>query len=220
MLKNRINDAKIWLQQHKGKTNESARLKINKRNQRRLKNHNFSLISSNCNGAFILHDLGVRFNSPFVNLWMKPKDFLKMLSDLMGYMSEELTFVQEDGIDYPIGLLRDVRVYFTHYASEENAKIKWDERKSRINYVNLFVIFSDRDGCTIDDLEQFDKLSYNKVVFTNKPYANLKSSFYLKGFENQESVGLCYEYQPNHLGRKYYDQFDYVTWFNKNKHDF
>ena len=93
---------------------------------------------------------------------------------------------------------------------------KWISRKSRMNYDNLFVLFTDRDGCTYEDLIAFDNLPIkNKIVFTNKEYPDIKSSFYIKGFENQSEVGQCFEYMPHKLGYKYYDQFDYVGWFNQ-----
>ena len=197
--------------------NWRLRKRINKKNRSKLSNTSFSLISSNCNGGFILHDLGLRFNSPFVNLWIKPKDFLKILSDLRTYMDAPLTFIKEEGIDYPVALVRDARIYFMHYDTEAEAEAKWNERKKRINYENLFVLFNDRDDCTYDDLVAFDKLPFkNKVVFTNRPYPEIKSAVYIRGFENQDSVGNCFEFVPNGLGKKYYDQFDYVSWFNNN----
>ena len=189
---------------------------LNKRLRKKMKNTSFSLISSNCNGAFILHDLGLRFNSPFVNLWIKPKDFLKMLHNLKYYMSLDPVEVFEEGINYPIGRLDDIKVYFMHYDSFGDALNKWNERKTRIDYDNLFILFIDKDGCTYDDLLEFDKLPYDKkVVFTNKPYPEIKSAFYIKGFENKNSVGDCYNFIPFGFGKKYYDQFDYVGWFNK-----
>lgn len=195
--------------------NEKTRRIINYRNRKRLNNKDLSLISSNCNGAFILHDLGIRFNSPFVNLYMLPKDFLKMLHNLKRYMSLELVEVVEDGISFPIGELEDIRIYFMHYSSFDEAKSKWEQRKDRINYDNLFVLFNDRDNCTYDDLRDFDVLPYkNKVAFTHKPYPELKSAVYIHGFENEDMVGDCFEFVPNRIGRKYYDDFDYVGWFN------
>lgn len=68
---------------------------VNRLNRLRLKNKEFSLISSNCNGGMILHDLGLRFNSPFVNLWISPSDFIKMLGRLNYYMSCELVLKKE-----------------------------------------------------------------------------------------------------------------------------
>ena len=200
----------------RNKLNDIVRPWINGRNRKKLKNHDFSLIASNCNGGFILHDLGMRFNSPFVNLWMKPNEYIKMLTDLKGYMAEDLSFVKEDGVDYPVGLLKDVHIYFQHYDSEEEAKQKWDTRKDRINYDNLFVLFTDQEECTKADLEQFDRLPLDKkVVFTNKPYSVFNSVYYIKGFEHLESVGNCFDFEENYIGKKYYDQFDYVSWFNK-----
>ena len=60
------------------KINKIRRKIYNIFQRKRLINRDFSLISSNCNGAVILHDLGLSFKSPFVNLWIKPNDFIKM----------------------------------------------------------------------------------------------------------------------------------------------
>ena len=62
---------------------------------------------------------------------------------------------------------------------------------------NLFVLFTDRDGRTYQDLLSFDKLPYeNKVVFTNK------TSVYIPGFEKEKSVGNCFEYISLFSGKK------------------
>lgn len=189
----------------------------NKGKQKRLKNKDFSLIASTCNGGVILHDLNQEFRSPFVDLWIRPKDFIKLLSDFDHYLESELTFTKEAGINYPVGLLKDVKIYFQHYGSEEEAREKWEKRKKRINKNNLYVLFTDRDECTYQDLELFDQLPYeNKVVFTKQKYPEIKSSFYVKGFENESSVGICSSYKSWHSLDRYLDDFDYVTWFNGN----
>lgn len=179
----------------------------------RLKNKTPSVISSNCNGTFIQHDLGLQFRTPFVNLWIKPKDYLKILNNLRYYLSCNLTFTKENGINYPVGVLDDVKLYFQHYSSEKEAEEKWKRRITRIDYNNIFILFTDRDGCTKNDLEEFDKLHYkNKIVFTHIPYPDIKSAFYIKGFEEKESVGILSNYR-NCL-KRYYDDFDYVNFFN------
>lgn len=69
------------------------------------------------------------------------------------------------------------------------------------------------------DLLSFDKLPYeNKVVFTKKKYPEIKSSVYIPGFEKEKSVGNCFEYISLFSGKKRYDIFDYVTWFNRGKY--
>jgi uncharacterized protein (DUF1919 family) len=186
-----------------------------KKKKSELTNKNISLISSNCNGACILHDLGERFNTPFVNLWIKPHDFLKMLIKLEYYMSCELVITTENGINYPIGMLDDIKIYFLHYNNFQEAKEKWELRKQRIDYEHLFILFTDRDGCTEKDLMDFDNLPYkNKVVFCNKPHPNIKSAVYIHGFEREKCVGQCMNYRSRLSYKKYYDDFDYVKWFN------
>ena len=55
------------------------REKYKKRHRARLHNKDFSLIASNCSGMFMLKDLNLPYKSPFVNLWLYPKDFIKFL---------------------------------------------------------------------------------------------------------------------------------------------
>lgn len=199
------------------KLNAFFRKIINKRNIKKLKNTDFSLIASNCNGGFICHDLNLQFRSPFINLWLKPNDFIKYLQNIEHYMKQELNFIKEDGINYPIGMLGDIKIYFQHYKTEENAKEKWEERTKRINLNNLFILFNNRDGCTYQNLLDFDKLPFkNKIVFVHKPYPEINSAFYIKGFEKENSVGACYKFKNNLSGKKIYDQFDYINWFNQN----
>lgn len=191
--------------------------------RKKLKNTDISIIASNCNGGVVSSDLGLRFNSPFVNLFLKADDFVKMLDDLKGYMEEDLCFIQEvDSIygqtSYPTAYLKDVKIYFMHYKSSEEALEAWNRRKMRINWDNLYVVFTDRSGCTQEILEMFDKLPYkNKVVFTHVPHPEIRSSFYVKGYEKEEKVGILSEYQNGKYSyRRQLDQFDFVNWFNGN----
>ena len=122
------------------------------------KNKDFTIFSSNCIGGVISSELGVRFNSPFVNLWLNAKDYIKFLKNPQKYLNYELTFCDEEGIKYPIGLLGDIKIYFYHYSTKKEAKKKWIVRTKRINFNNLYIIFTDRDSCNYNDLLEFDKL--------------------------------------------------------------
>lgn len=77
---------------------------------------------------------GYNLKSPFVNLWLRPKDFIKLLSSLREYMGYDLKFTTEEGIEYPVGLLKDIKIYFQHYKTEEEAKAKWNERAKRMDH--------------------------------------------------------------------------------------
>jgi uncharacterized protein (DUF1919 family) len=198
-----------------GKIISILRKKINMKNSKRLKNKDFSLLASNCNGAFILHDLNLKFNSPTVNLFMYPSDFVKYIKNLEYYSKCDLKFIKKDDTAYPVGKLDDIEIHFMHYKDENEAERKWRERTDRIDFDNMFIMMTDRDGCSLEDLKEFDKLPYkNKVVFTHKEYPEIKSSVYIKGFENEKNVGNLYSYKNRFTGYKYYDDFDYVEWFN------
>lgn len=180
-----------------------------------LKNHDFSLIASNCNGGSILHDLGMPFNSPFVNLWLKPRDFIRFCNNLEDFLGMRLSFVHEEGIDYPVGQLGDIRIYFQHYKTAEEAEESWYRRAKRINRKNLFLLATDRDGWTDKDFLAFEALPFrNKVVFTHIKHPEYQSAFYIPGFEDKNEVGMCMHYVSSKSYKKYYDAFDYVAWFN------
>ena len=92
---------------------------------------------------------------------------------------------------------------------------KWKERLSRLNKDNLFIILTERDGCTYENLCEFDNLPYkNKIVFTHRPYDNIKSAVYVRGFESQGECGILSGFRGKYFGKRYYDDFDYVKWFN------
>ena len=173
-----------------------------------------TVISANCVGAFILHDLHQPFNSPFVNLYLSPQDFLRYLQNMDFYLTQPLTFVKTEK-SYPVGKLADLEIHFMHYNSEQEANEKWQLRTSRMNLDNLFIMMTDRDGVTEKDIQLFDQLPFkNKVIFTHTPYPAFKSAYYIKGFEKQNQVGDLFEFSGWN-GKKYYDQFDYVKWFNQ-----
>jgi uncharacterized protein (DUF1919 family) len=187
---------------------------INSKNRKLLKNNELTLISSNCTGAFIQNDLNLKFLTPTINLFFFANDFVKFAENLNFYLNENLEVVSTDKYKYPVGRIKDIDIHFMHYKSFEEAKEQWENRTKRINFDNIFIMMTYRDGCNEETIKRFEKLPYkNKVLFTNREFKQYPSTFYIKGFENQECVGHIYKY-VNILGKKYYDNFNYVKWFN------
>lgn len=127
-----------------------------------------SIISRHCWGGLLYHRLGLQFKSPFINLFLKDIDFNKLVKNFSHYMNQELKYI-EDGYDpilksnYPIVKLDDITIYFNHYSTFEEAKNKWEERKKRINYDNLFFETSTED---IEVALEFDSIEVeNKLCF-------------------------------------------------------
>ena len=46
-----------------------------------LTNKDFTIICNNCNGGTLTHDLGMRFNSPTVNLFFSSYDFFDFVEN-------------------------------------------------------------------------------------------------------------------------------------------
>lgn len=194
--------------------NRIFRKRINKKMQKKLVNKDFSLFCNNCTAAFLLHDLGLRFNSPCVNLFMYEPDYLKFISDLKHYQGCELKFIKTNH-NYPVAELDDITIYFMHYESEQEAENKWIQRFKRINYDNMFFILHQREKCTDEIIKQFDDLPYkNKVSFTCKPYPQYKSNFCIENNETNGYLDHLYTYKNRFTGKKHYDDFDFVEWFN------
>lgn len=185
-----------------------------KSQSRRLRNSEFSIIAPNCTGMFIYRDLWLPYLSPTINLTIEMNDFVRLVENFKWYMEKEIVELQGD-YGYPAGMLGDIRINFVHYENFEKAIRKWNERKKRIKWDNLFLIGMERQGCTYETLLRFDKLPYkNKVIFTHLEYPEIKSAYYIKGFEGELEIGNLLEFKNQFLKRRYLNDFDYVSFLN------
>lgn len=134
-----------------------------KNKKRRLKNRDFTIIANTCMGGLIYHYLDHKFLSPTINLAINDKkQYINFISNLEHYLSLDLKFIERDEKnDFPIGMLDDVVINFVHYKTEEEAESKWNERKQRINYNNIYFLLSDYEGLDKEDMEKLKGLSYN-----------------------------------------------------------
>ncbi len=181
----------------------------------RLRNKSMTIFSSNCNGAYMLHDLGCRFNTPTVNLFFLPDHYLKFVKNPSYYLSQTLVEVTNAGVPYPVGQLGDILLFFMHYASFAEAKKKWEERSKRVDLDNVILVMTDKDGCEYRHIQEFDALPYkDKVIFTHKEYPEFSSAFYIPGFEEKGEVGILSDWKPQFWRRRWLDDFDYVSLLN------
>lgn len=189
-------------------------------NRLRLTNKDFSLITNNCIGGVMCHDLKQRFNSPIVNLDFEDDEFIVFCQHLEYYLSLPIEPLPSDE-SFPVGIIHgdygDVRIYFRHYKSFEEAITKWKERVERIRWSNLYVIM---EGGFVNDavLKDFATLPYkNKVVITAEPKnivcsISMPKGFYTDGF----FCGRILQYAGHSL-RRNFEVLDYVTFINSGK---
>ena len=180
--------------------------------RKKLKNKNVTIITSDCLGGIIYHDLKLKFNSPTINLYIEPKYFVKFCRNLEHYLS--LEFTENTSYSHVAGNLGDVIVHFLHYKTFDEAIETWNKRKKRIDMKNICFIMTCKDGCTEKDVIEFDRLPYkSKVCFTTKKMNKYSSTYYISGSENGNEIKFLGE-KTNHFGSKYIDKFDIVSFIN------
>ena len=89
-----------------------------------------------------------------------------------------------------------------HYKTFEEAAKHWQKRIKRVDFANLFFIMTDRDGCTYEQIKTFDP--------------EFNSAFYIKGFENEEEVGILSNFRK-YSWKRYLDDFNYVDFLNNSR---
>lgn len=183
---------------------------INNMMKRKLYNKNATIISSNCNGSFIMHDLHMRFNTPTINLYFEADDFIKFVNNLEHYLSKEV--FQVENSEYPVGIIDDIKIHFLHYNSFENAKNKWNERKKRVDLNNTYIIMTDRDGFDERTLQGFLSIKYPKVLFSHKDI-NEKDIVFFSKYVSEDCVGILSDFS-GWSGKREYDIFDYISFLN------
>lgn len=170
-----------------------------------------SVICNNCVGAMVLHDYGLKFNSPFVNLYVTAPDYIKLVSDLKYYTANNAVLIDITGSSkYPKGLLQnEVTLHFLHYNSFEEAELKWRQRCKRIDYDNLYFIFVQQSSCTNTLLKMFDNMNFeHQISLVNKPIEGIKKQFVIPGYSSVRTLGHITDY-CDIIGNRYYDNFDW-----------
>lgn len=188
--------------------------------RKKLLNPNFTIISNNCWAGHVYRYLGIPYSSPTIGLYFYAEDYVKLCGNLQYYMNQELKFISVKESRYredierfqhhcPVGNLDDIEAVSLHYKDEDEAYEKWNRRKERIVWDNIFYKMSEQNLCREIDLKRFDKLATDKkFVFVSKDY----------GLSSQILWGGECEYGniPNDtiLFRKFMDP---IKWLNGDK---
>lgn len=202
----------------KKKHREILRSGINRRNRGTLRNTAPTIITNNCNGGVIMHDLGLRFCTPTVNLCIPFLDYVRFCERPPHYLAlsqSELRRGETSSEGCPTGVLEDVRLVFVHYPTFEMARDKWFERVKRVDTGNLFLMLVQRDGCTAEDVRRFGALPYeHKVAFVAKPMPDVSCAVCFPEFSEGSQVRALSDYVSRTSGRRITDSFDYVRFLN------
>lgn len=156
-----------------------------------LKNRKFTIISNNCWAGRTYQYLDMPYLSPTVGLYFFAPDYIKFVSDLRRYLEMPLKFIEASDSKYyeelkkrnhtnkPIGLLDDVEIVFLHYKSEAEALEKWNRRKERVNFDDIFIKMSRMNLCTEEHIQVFDSFPFcNKFMINNRNPIKYQSEVY------------------------------------------
>lgn len=188
-----------------------------KRSIRRLRSQPFCLISNNCLGRRLYQVLGRDYNTPFVGLFLMPACFTELVENFEDYMSRDLRFIdtskyeslnasRENRNCYPIGVLGGAEIHFLHYESEEEALEKWNRRKARIDYQNLYFVMVANGPYDEALLERYaGEGCSRKVCFHREREKQLPTGVYIPSKES--NMGNLYSQYQRFVG-----YFDFADW--------
>lgn len=198
---------------------EAIRLKLRKlyikntykMRKKKIKNREFTIISNNCWGGFVYQSYGLEYSSPTIGLFFEASDYIKFVKNLKKYISMDLKFINPKeaklygikNINFPVGRLGDIDIYFMHYKTEKDAKEKWERRCKRINWDKILYKFSNQNLCTIENIKEFMDLNLkNKICFVNKKELAVGGTIYVRQLMKTDDILASYEpYGKN----KYFD---------------
>jgi uncharacterized protein (DUF1919 family) len=194
----------------------------------KLKNSDFTILCNNCVGGGIYHKFGLKYSTPTIGLFFFSEDYIKFLEQLPRYLKQPPTFSYSSELHptanelmtktkvYPVARIDDIEVHFLHYKTAEEALEKWTRRIQRINWDNLYVVYSDGGGAAAgadsydfkeEYFERFTRLPYkNKVFFSAKERGGC--AVFIEDFKGKQCVW------DSTISRLYEKYFDVTAWLN------
>ncbi|MCW3999404.1 MAG: DUF1919 domain-containing protein [Candidatus Bathyarchaeota archaeon] len=193
----------------------------------KLKNRNFTILCNNCVASGIYHKFGLKYTTPTIGLFFFSEDYIKFLENPRWYLNQPFKFSNSSVLHpsanelmakthvYPVATVGDIEVHFLHYTTAQEAMDKWMRRVKRINWDDLFIIYSDGAGVAAgaeydfkeEYFQRFLKLPYkNKVFFSAKPREGC--AVLVEEFKGHECVW------DSTKSRVYEKYFDVTAWLN------
>jgi uncharacterized protein (DUF1919 family) len=196
-----------------------------KRMRKRIQNHDFTILTNCCVGARIYQNLDMQYLSPTIGIAMSTSHFVKFCNNLKHYIGI-LPIEEKSPYHYPIAKIDDIEIRLVHYKTFSEFIEKWERRKTRINYDNIFVMMDDDENYTLEaylgtkrsseaTIEEFKKIPYKKICFTtNAEYKNQPCFSYLKRYRKQLTPRVLTALDGYSGKRVFEYKFDFVKWLN------
>lgn len=168
-------------------------------NQKRVNNHDFTIISNNCWGGYVYRYFGLPYQSPTIGVYFFADEYIKFIYNLRHYLQCDLKIIDAKKSRYYeklkkeplplIGKIDDVEIVFLHYDSSDEAMEKWSRRVERVNFDNIIIKFSQMNNCNRTHLQAFDELkNIKKFMFVASNDLQFDSAIYYKGYEKEQQI--------------------------------
>lgn len=192
-----------------------------RRQRERLTCRDFTLITNNCLGGILYHQLGMRFLSPTINIAIFPEDYIAFCQDLAYYVGCRLVDVSaEMERPYPVGRLiptdtehRPVTLHFIHYASFAEAAERWAARVGRINYDRLIFLYDHTQGPNEALFRAFEALPGRKLAIVQEKMAGAEHYCILPAYDAARNLSHLFD-RDGYTGRRVCNRYDFVAFFN------
>lgn len=176
----------------------------------KLKVKQFTIISSDCIGGCLYHDLGLQFTSPTINLTI-PKS-LAFFERLEYYLQAEAVPDGFSAKGVPIARIEDLQIVGVHYRDHTELIEKWNERKKRVVLDNIIIMTSSR-FISAEERAQFASLPYHKIMFTGDQPQNKFEVFMPAVANGTDLTAYC-----DVFGRRYFEKYlDCVSFLNESE---
>lgn len=125
----------------------------------------------------ILHELGLRIDTPTINTWIPDEDFLRFAENIAFYKKQQLKILP-DQKDYVLVCLRDVHVHFMHETDPEKAICDWNRRVSRLDEENIYCLFVADQNTANELFRQSHNFRCCMCVFLQRRNTHLPSKMF------------------------------------------
>ncbi|MBO7913689.1 DUF1919 domain-containing protein [Vibrio sp. G41H] len=152
------------------------------------------IISNNCWGSGLYKNIRVEYLTPFVGLYILPKDYVALVKDFDLFLNSKMHYHM--GLKYPIGNVNGVTIHFLHYRSVNEAKDKFSRRLSRMKSElnnNRLLVFK---FCDVDFADDDNE----KLIYDFHKYADLHGksiSFSRSDIQLRNSFKVNHKKTPN-----------------------
>ena len=187
----------------------------------RLNNKKPTILSNDCIAGVLMKNYALPCKSPMINCAMLPEGYVRYLAHIEHYLQCELV-EKESELNFPVGELvseafGNIEIRFMHYASFKEAKTLWKRRSKRIDLNNMNVVLDLNPGMVASekDVNAFLALPYNKVIITTEKFKDTPVSHFIDVGNKINVPGIMLKFK-NLRGERYYDDFDFIEWLNKN----